>query len=58
MPRSPALTALSKPPPPSQEDFNAAAEAIKPVDGVSTENMLKLYGLYKQSTVGDNTTGK
>lgn len=39
-----------------QEDFEAAAERIKPVTGPNNEEMLQLYGLYKQATVGDNNT--
>jgi diazepam-binding inhibitor (GABA receptor modulating acyl-CoA-binding protein) len=40
-----------------QEDFEAAAERIKPVTGPNNDEMLELYGLYKQATVGDNNTG-
>jgi hypothetical protein len=39
-----------------QEDFQAAAAEIKPVHGVSWEEMLEMYGLYKQATIGDNNT--
>jgi len=39
-----------------QEDFEAAAERIKPVTGPNNEEMLQLYGLYKQATIGDNNT--
>ena len=39
-----------------QEDFEAAAERIKPVTGPNNDEMLELYGLYKQATVGDNDT--
>ncbi|GBF90217.1 hypothetical protein Rsub_03350 [Raphidocelis subcapitata] len=41
-----------------EEDFKAAAEEIRPVEGVSWDDMLEMYGLYKQATVGDNTTSK
>jgi acyl-CoA-binding protein len=40
-----------------QEDFEAAAARIKPVTGMANDDMLDLYGLYKQSTHGDNDTG-
>jgi len=39
-----------------QEDFEAAAARIKPVTGLSNDEMLDLYALYKQATVGDNET--
>lgn len=39
-----------------QEDFDSAAERIKPVTGPNNDEMLELYGLFKQATVGDNTT--
>ena len=39
-----------------QEDFEAAAERIKPVTGPNNDEMLECYGLYKQATVGDNNT--
>lgn len=41
-----------------QEDFDAAAERIKPVTGPNNDEMLELYGLFKQATVGDNNTRK
>jgi len=41
-----------------KEDFEAAAERIKPVTGPNNEEMLQLYGLYKQATIGDNNTPK
>ncbi|KIZ04729.1 Putative acyl-CoA-binding protein [Monoraphidium neglectum] len=41
-----------------EEDFQAAAAEIKPVHGVSWEEMLEMYGLYKQATIGDNNTSK
>lgn len=40
-----------------QEDFDAAAERIKNVPGPDNDEMLELYGLFKQATVGDNETG-
>lgn len=39
-----------------QEDFDAAAERIKTVEGPNNDEMLELYGLFKQATVGDNNT--
>jgi acyl-CoA-binding protein len=39
-----------------QEDFDAAAERIKPVTGPTDNEKLELYGLFKQATVGDNET--
>jgi hypothetical protein len=41
-----------------QEDFEAAAARIKPVTGLTNDEMLDLYALYKQGTVGDNETRK
>jgi acyl-CoA-binding protein len=41
-----------------QEDFDSAAERIKPVTGPNNDEMLELYGLFKQATVGDNNTRK
>lgn len=41
----------------AQEDFEAAAERIKPVTGPNNDEMLELYALYKQALNGDNTTG-
>jgi Acyl CoA binding protein len=41
-----------------KEDFELAAEAAKTLpDSVSNEDKLKLYGLFKQATVGDVNTG-
>jgi Acyl CoA binding protein len=41
----------------SIEDFQLAADAAKALpDSVSNEDKLKLYGLYKQATVGDVDT--
>lgn len=39
-----------------QEDFEAAAERIKPVTGPNNDEMLELYALFKQANAGDNTT--
>lgn len=40
-----------------EEDFQLAAEEAKKLpDKVSNEDKLKLYGLYKQGTVGDCDT--
>lgn len=41
-----------------KEDFDAAAERIKNQPGPDNDEMLELYGLFKQATVGDNTTPK
>lgn len=41
-----------------KEDFDAAAELIKTVEGPNNDEMLELYGLFKQASVGDNTTAK
>ena len=42
-----------------QEEFEKAAEDAKTLpDGTSNDDKLKLYGLYKQGTVGDVNTGK
>eukprot|EP00744_Colponema_vietnamica_P002261 GILI01003585.1.p1 GENE.GILI01003585.1~~GILI01003585.1.p1 ORF type:complete len:102 (-),score=42.33 GILI01003585.1:65-337(-) len=38
--------------------FDLAAELVRTLSDVSNENLLKLYGLYKQGTVGDNTTSR
>lgn len=44
--------------------FEAAAQAIKDsgkepgMQKISNDEKLSLYGLYKQGTVGDNTTGQ
>ncbi|XP_073838959.1 acyl-CoA binding protein 2 [Musca autumnalis] len=41
------------------EQFNAAAESIKTMTKRPTdEEFLELYALFKQATVGDNTTDK
>lgn len=42
----------------SAEFENAAAAATKLPKTPSDQEMLKLYGLYKQTTVGDNTAEK
>ena len=40
------------------QEFNKAAEEVKNLkQKPSDEDMLKLYGLYKQATVGDVNTG-
>jgi diazepam-binding inhibitor (GABA receptor modulating acyl-CoA-binding protein) len=40
------------------EDFELAAQAAKELPkGVTNEDMLRLYALYKQATVGDCDTG-
>lgn len=41
-----------------KEDFEAAAERIKPLKGPNNDEMLEMYALYKQALVGDNTTSK
>ncbi|KAJ2712276.1 Acyl-CoA-binding domain-containing protein 2 [Coemansia spiralis] len=53
---APELTEVT---PELKEEFEAAAEEVKtlPKDPSDTEK-LKLYGLFKQGTVGDNETGK
>ncbi len=40
-----------------QEDFEKAAEEIKAVNVAEQNDMLELYGLFKQANMGDNTTG-
>ncbi|KAH8270489.1 hypothetical protein KR018_010751, partial [Drosophila ironensis] len=41
------------------QQFNAAAEKVKTLTKrPSDEEFLELYALYKQATVGDNTTAK
>jgi len=42
----------------SKEEFDAAAEAIKAVSETTQEEMLDLYGLYKQANVGDVNTAR
>ena len=40
-----------------QQQFEEAAEAVKNLKSrPNDETLLELYGLYKQATVGDNTT--
>eukprot|EP00762_Andalucia_godoyi_P007661 ANDGO_07994.mRNA.1 Acyl-CoA-binding protein homolog len=42
-----------------QERFNAAADAVKSLPNKPTDDeLLQLYGLFKQATEGDNTTAK
>lgn len=38
--------------------FEKAAEDVKQLKNISDENKLKLYGLYKQATNGNNTKAK
>ncbi|KAL0244592.1 hypothetical protein GEMRC1_008674 [Eukaryota sp. GEM-RC1] len=38
--------------------FDQKAEEVQGLPSCSNENKLKLYGLYKQATVGDNDTSK
>ena len=42
------------------DDFNEYAAKVKTlsVNIVTNEDLLTLYGLYKQATVGDNTTSR
>jgi len=43
----------------SQEDFDAAAAAVKAFTSrPSDTDLLELYALYKQATVGDNETAQ
>ncbi len=43
----------------NSSQFLQAAEAVKDLSSTPDNNTLgKLYGLYKQATVGDNTTNK
>ncbi|KAF1807118.1 acyl-CoA-binding protein [Mucor lusitanicus] len=40
-------------------EFNTAAEEVKNLSTKPSDNqLLELYGLFKQATVGDNTTSK
>ncbi|CAO0796315.1 unnamed protein product [Mucor circinelloides] len=40
-------------------EFNTAAEEVKNLATKPSDNqLLELYGLFKQATVGDNTTSK
>ncbi|EFN56877.1 hypothetical protein CHLNCDRAFT_144518 [Chlorella variabilis] len=42
-----------------KEDFDKAAEEAKALpDNTSNDDKLSLYGLFKQATVGDNTTSR
>jgi diazepam-binding inhibitor (GABA receptor modulating acyl-CoA-binding protein) len=42
-----------------QEDFDAAAEEAKALpDATSNDDKLQLYGLFKQASVGDVSTGR
>lgn len=41
------------------QEFNTAAEEVKNLATKPSDNqLLELYGLFKQATVGDNTTCK
>ncbi|XP_075158755.1 acyl-CoA binding protein 1 [Haematobia irritans] len=43
----------------SQEEFDKAAEDVKNLNSTPSDNdLLELYGLYKQATVGDCNTAK
>jgi acyl-CoA-binding protein len=37
----------------TDEEFDAAAQSVKSLQGLDTEQMGNLYGLYKQGHVGD-----
>jgi acyl-CoA-binding protein len=39
-----------------QDKFDAAAERVRNQPGPDNDEMLELYGLFKQATVGDNNT--
>lgn len=42
-----------------KQKFNTAAEEVKKLSkSPSNDELLELYGLFKQATVGDNTTCK
>lgn len=42
-----------------EKEFETAAEEVKQLSkSPSNDKLLELYGLYKQATVGDNTTCK
>mmetsp|Transcript_1241 Transcript_1241/g.3837 ORF Transcript_1241/g.3837 Transcript_1241/m.3837 type:complete len:92 (+) Transcript_1241:115-390(+) len=41
-----------------QDVFNTAAEKIKEQTSVSNDDMLSLYGLFKQANVGDCNTDR
>ena len=40
----------------TDEEFNEAAEMVKAIGGVSDNDKLQLYGLYKQATIGNVNT--
>lgn len=42
----------------TDEEFNEAAEMVKAVTNLADNDRLQLYGLYKQSTVGDVNTSR
>ncbi|KAF9213123.1 Acyl-CoA-binding domain-containing protein 1 [Podila verticillata] len=39
-------------------EFEAAAVKVKTLTSASNDDLLKLYGLFKQATVGNNTTAR
>lgn len=41
-----------------QDDFNKAAEEVKQLPSATDDEKLALYGLFKQGTVGDNTSAR
>ena len=45
---------------PLLDDFNEYAAKVKTISAniVTNEDLLTLYGLFKQATVGDNTTSR
>mgnify|MGYP003386612510 CR=1 FL=1 len=42
----------------TDEEFNEAADLVKAVTNLSDNDRLQLYGLFKQSTVGDTNTSR
>jgi acyl-CoA-binding protein len=42
----------------SQSEFEEAANAVKEMKNLDDVQKLQLYGLYKQSTIGDVTTDR
>lgn len=40
------------------ETFNIALKDVKKLKSLTSEELLKLYGLYKQANLGKNTTDK
>lgn len=41
-----------------EQDFQNAQLTVKTLPSQSSENLLKLYALFKQATTGDSTNGK